>query len=210
MRRVVVLTVLALALPIVAWANGIEIVNRGGTVFIDPTTFALTSSQSRLVQFNQQVAPKGHAFGLVSFATGVLNSGTFWTGGTFSDVGSYFNVTNTGGLKGVPKGPIFTGAFVGPLTWTLVSETGKGCPTAPCLYSFQLSGTLSGQLYTGNTVTGNTVQNISAFFGQTFRDHQGDIHLGNSHFATPEPGTLGLLGIGLVSVAGMVRRKLGA
>jgi hypothetical protein len=209
MRRVVVLALLTLA-SVAAWANGIDIVNKGGTVFIDPTTFALSSSKSHLVQFNQQVAPKGHAFGFVDFATGVLNSGTFWTGGTFSNVGSVFDVTNTGGLQGVPKGPIFTGTFVGPITWTLISESGGGCPTAPCLYNFQLTGKISGQLYTGNTVNGNTVQNISAFYGQTFRDHQGDVHLGNTHFVTPEPGTLGLLGIGLMGMAGVVRRKLGA
>ncbi len=207
MRRVVVLAVLAVLLPMLAWANGINIVNRNGTIVI--SNAGLQSIGSNLIQFNNIKAGPGHSLGRVDFATGALSSGTIWTGGTFSDVGSSFVVTGNGN-GGVPKGPIFTGAFVGPITWTVVSQTGKGCPTAPCLYSFQLSGNLSGQLYTGNTVTGSTVQNINAFFGQVGRDSKGHIQIGNTHFATPEPGTLGLLGIGLVSIAGMVRRKLGA
>jgi hypothetical protein len=32
--------------------------------------------------------------------------------------------------------------------------------------------------------------------------------MGNTGFGTPEPGTLGLLGTGLVAIAGMFRRKL--
>lgn len=207
MRRVVVLAVLALLLPMLAWASGINIVNRNGTILISNS--GLQSIQSNLIQFNNKQAGSGHSLGRVDFATGALSSGTIWTGGTFSDVGSSFLVTGNG-THGVPNGTIFSGAFVGPITWTLVSETGKGCPGAPCKYAFQLTGNLSGQLYTGNTVTGSTTQNINAYYGQWLHDGKGHINLGNTHFVTPEPGTLGLLGIGLVGTAGVVRRKLSA
>lgn len=213
MRRVVVLAVLAIALPTLVWANGIDIVNKNGVITI--SNAGLITSNSHLIQFNQHIAPQGNGFGFVNFGTGALNSGSIFcstvgTCGTFSDSGSFFNVTGTGGFKGVPKGPIFTGNFVGDVLWNLVSQSGNGCPTAPCTYSFQLIGNISGQLYTGNTVSGNTVQNITAFYGQWLRDGKGDVHLGGTHINTPEPGTLGLLGIGLVSMAGVVRRKLNA
>jgi hypothetical protein len=205
MRRVVVLAVLALLLPTLVWASGITIVNRNGEILM--SNAGLQSINSTLIQFNNIKAAPGHGLGTVNFATGALSSGTLWTGGTFSDVGSSFLVVGNG--QGVPHGAIFSGAFVGPITWTLMSEVGKGCPVAPCKYAFQLSGNLKGQLWTGNTVVGSTVQNINAFFGQVGRDGKGHISLGRT-VLTPEPGTLGLLGIGLVGTAGMVRRKLNA
>lgn len=206
MRRVVVLALLALALPIAAWASGIDIVNRNGTVTISNS--GIVTAGSHLIQFNKVQAKPGGSLGVVNYGTGALTSGSILGGGTFSDVGSYFNVIGSGGYKGVPKGPIFTGAFVGPIMWTLVSESGNGCPGKPCLYSFTLSGNLQGQLWTGRTVTGSTVQNISLFVGEFNREGKGHIHVGNTHFVTPEPGTLALLGTGLVGVATVVRRKL--
>jgi hypothetical protein len=199
MRRVVVLALLAMALPIAVWANPINFVNRNGVVMVSDA--GIVSSNSHLIKFNNIVAPKGHGLGFVSFATGALTSGSIFTGGTFSDVGSIFLVTGTGGFPGVPKGTIFSGAFVGPITWNLVSQV-KG------LFSFQLIGTIKGQLLNGQTISGTTTQNISIYHGEWLRDGGGHITGGNTSFV-PEPGTLALLGTGLVGIASMLRRKLG-
>jgi hypothetical protein len=199
MKRILFgLALLALVLPIAASADGINLINQFGTVTI--TASGIVSKGSELVYFNGIQASKNHSLGSVSFATGALSSGSLWTGGTFSDVGSSFIVTGVG-KYGPPKGVIFDGTFVGPIEWTLLASNKQ-------FHEYQLSGDIEGQAYTGRTVTGTTTQTIYTYWNQETVDHKGNIKLGMSHLNTPEPSTLGLLGTGLVAMAGMLRRKL--
>ena len=132
MRRVLVLALLALALPMVAWADGIDLINVHGSISI--SNAGITSVGSQLHSFNGIVAAPGHSLGSVSFSTGALLSGSIASGGTFSDVGSSFVVTGKG--PQVPhKGTIFSGAFVGAVSWTLVSQSGQSL-------IYTLSGTI--------------------------------------------------------------------
>src|ERR1019366_10346642 len=112
MRRVVVLALLALALPIAAWADGIVLTNQFGSISI--STAGITSVQSQLKSFNGITATAGHSLGSVSFSTGALTSGSIRWGGTFSATGSTFVVIGKGNY-GQPKGTIFSGSFVGPI-----------------------------------------------------------------------------------------------
>lgn len=201
MRRVAVLmALLALLLPLAAWADGIDIVNRAGIITLYDT--GISSVGSSLIQFNNIHSTPPHSLGRVDFATGALVSGTLLGGGTFSSVGSSFVVTGNGN-NGVPHGIIFNGAFVGDITWALIS----GLPNKPQVY--QLTGNIEGQLYTGRTITGTTTQTIYIYYNQVIKDHKGNIHLGDTRFNAPEPGTLGLLGVGLLTMAGIIRRRLG-
>jgi PEP-CTERM motif len=196
MRRVVVLALLALALPMAAWADGITLVNERGTISIADS--GITSKGSQLTSFNGIQAPPGHSLGTVSYSTGALISGSITGGGVFSSAGSTFDVVGKGNY-GEPKGPIFTGGFTGNIDWTLVSQSGQKDV-------FTLSGDLAGQLYNGVLVTGKTTQTITTHPGQ-LNQGIGHITLGNTQLTTPEPGTLGLLGTGLLGIAGMFRRK---
>jgi hypothetical protein len=157
MRRVVVLALLALALPMAAWADGIVLTNDFGSISISSAGIASVGSQ--LKSFNGITAPPGHSLGSVSFTTGALSSGSIAAGGTFSATGSSFLVTGTG-KYGEPKGTIFSGTFVGPITWTLTSGPGVKNLT------YTLSGTIEGMLYDGRMVTGTTTQTIYTVNGQ--------------------------------------------
>lgn len=198
MKRIVLgLALLVLVLPIVARADGITLANQRGTVTI--LASGITSRGSQLISFNGHQAPKGHAMGTVSYGTGALDSGDIWNGGTFSSVGSFFDVTGMGKF-GEPKGDIFIGAFVGEITWTLISSSKQ-------LHIYELSGAIEGQIWTGRMVTGTTTQTIYTRWNQEAVDHKGSIKLGATQLTTPEPGTLGLLGMGLIAVAGLFRHR---
>jgi hypothetical protein len=221
MRRVVgVLALLALALPMAAWADTITTTNQTGTIAISGMTgtgglgtigtSTISSNGSQLTNFSfgsfSASSTKGTDLGSVNFTTGALSSGSVSGGGIFAGGGS-FSITGQGkwlaGLPGSPKGntTLFSGSFVGPVDWGLDSKVGPK-------ETFTLTGDIAGTLYNGVSVTGMTTQNFYSYSGQLFSGI-GHIQVGNTTLSTvPEPGTLGLLGTGLVGIAGVFRRKL--
>jgi PEP-CTERM motif-containing protein len=197
-RAIIIVGLLALLLPVAAWADTIDLTNQGGTVTF--TDSGVISKGSELISFDGIQAPHGHAMGSVSFSTGAFTGASLWTGGTFSSAGSSFIVSGVGHY-GQPKGTIFNGAFIGPISWTVISHVNAN-------YIFALSGTIEGQIWTGRSVTGTTTQTIYAYTDQWPTDHKGGIRLGSTQMAVPEPGTLGLFGTGLIVLAGAMHRKL--
>jgi hypothetical protein len=200
-RTKIFLALLVLALPLSAFAgSSVDFTNSGGT--LTGANSGLTLGGSTLVAVNGLGGGliTGNNLGTLSFSTGALSSGSLQMGGTFA-AGGVFSITGNG-TDGIPTGSLFNGSFTGPVTWTLIT-------LANGTHNYTLTGSLTGTWYNGSTISGATVQ-LTINTGKGFFNGSTTISSGDTNFTTtvPEPGSLGLLGTGLIGIGGIVRRKL--
>jgi hypothetical protein len=209
MRRILtLLAALALALPTAVFAtSSIDYSNSGGT--LAASGGALTLSGSDLISIRP--IPGGTliagTLGSVSFTTGALASGslsgacpinqscqiaTFAAGGTFTITGN--------GMNGAPSGVIFKGTFT-QADWTLKTLSDG-------THSYTFSGGLQGTNASGFGSTSDVSTQLTVNTGKGYFNGIVDLSSGDTNLVTPEPGSLGLLGTGLIGLAGVVRRKL--
>ena len=191
MRRVILLALLALALPVASFASSVDFTNSGGTLSGSSSGLTLTGSELIAVKGLGGGGLVTGNLGTLSFTTGALtgslaNGGTFAAGGTFTIAGNGTVFSNT-----------FTGSFAGPVTWTLITLLNG-------THNYTLSGAVSGPGFNGATIQ------LTINTGKGFFDGSTTISSGDTNLLVPEPSSLTLLGTGLLGLAGVVRRKIRA
>ena len=202
MKRLLFVVGLMLMLPLLSYADTeVIFTETGGVLTGDSRGYTLTGGILTGVSGGAFGALSGTDLGTMTFKTGFQGSiSNVMVGGPIIAGGSIVITSN--GNDGLPAGVLFTGNFLGG-AWTLTTDLlgnrlyilTDAFTSADGSSAGMLSLTLdTGQLpYYGSTFSGYDVS--------SFTPH------GTAVIAVPEPGELGLLGAGLLGLAGSLGQK---
>lgn len=197
--KMLLLVVLAMALPLAAFGDAVSFTSSGGT--FTGTSFGYVLTNATLTQINGLGGNtySGSDLGTVSFSTAKLGSisnvivgGSIMAGGTITITGN--------GSDGLAAGTLFSGTFAQGGTWGYVLQSNG-------TYLYTLTANVTGQEGSNNSASGLMTFTIntgtSIFPGSTSASGTDSVNV-----AVPEPSEIGFVGMGLLGLIGVIRRKV--
>ncbi len=202
-KKLLLLAVLALSLPLAAFAdNTLTFTADGGSLTATSDGFTLTGEQLTSISGLGSGTVTGTDLGSVTFTTNELANlpghnydGNVVTGSPISPGGT-FTITGNGNDPAA-NGTLFTGTFDQAI-WTLVSPG-----------AYTLTATVDGTTGTGNSATGQfslSVDTISP--APYYNGFNAGPPSSTTTLAVPEPSELSMLGTGILGLMGAFWRKL--
>jgi PEP-CTERM motif len=161
---------------------------------------SLTTAITRVTLANGDTLPQGGSYGSLSLSTGSLLSGSLATGCLASNGGCSFSFADSSfKISGNGGAPSWSGEITPNTNVTLAGT----CTRGTCTYGITAELSSSSGQPVGYTILGFTTN--GKFTGASVTTSRAG---GLTNVTVPEPGTLGLLGVGLFCLAGVLRRKL--
>lgn len=214
-RHFVAVAVLAFLSTAMAHADSLSYSNFDGTVLLGSNgALSLSSSEITAINGISQAGPpySDHlSFTTSSSFTGNLQqSGSWAAGGTIT-------IRGTSGI-------IFSGTFSGPVDWSLEAGTvNSGCQATSGGCFYQLSGSITGFYCASGATVCNSTDGVAILSGAeqqlTLTTKSTGYYTGKNTLSdkggttsfltpTPEPGSLVLMGTGLIGAGFFTRRKV--
>ena len=192
-KKILLMLVLALALPMAAYADGISYTTNGGNLWA--SSYGLQVTDATVVNIN---GVTGANLGTVAFSTGLMNApGSVLSGATFRPSPGAVTITGSDG------GALFTGAFNQNSTWTVATSGGS------TLYTF--TGIAAGSLGDGTSAVFQITFTIDGkMFQSNFSLQPGSlagVPINVTSLSVPEPGSIAFVGTGLVGLIGAIKRR---
>ena len=202
MKKLLCIAGMILMLPLLSYADSeLIFTDTGGVLTGDSHGYVLMGGILTGVSGGGFGSLSGTDLGTVTFTTGILGSvSNVRVGGDILPGGSMVITSN--GSDGLPAGILFTGNFQGGFWTPTIDLAGN------YLYTMTEGVTSASGQYVGMfTLTLDTGQRQYYGYSIPGYDVASFIPNGTTTIAVPEPGELGLLGAGLVGLAGSIGRK---